>query len=362
MTDFRHLTPNRLVQQTRFANGSRITVNFSDQPWTSPEGRRLEPGEWLILSSTSTSSHSRIFMRIAAPGTSEIVSATDDGFLQWTTTATEGSWRLETTHSLDSADVAWEVADFGAITSAQMHVEARMPWQPLNNAETLREDMSLCGEAIPHGVPWHFEWRNCPRLSYGNNPQHLTAMIPWGQLYVPEAGNAATNSRVHIRDLHAWYLSKSNGQWRYWTGSRGVEGAYFPEDFTNNAAIPAADVRQEPDGGISVRLIPGYNYHFWSTNGRILIDTNDIAATWAYCEARLIPHDPSSPDDRNSAQYILSTGSDYWLDLAAQWDPSWLHNGDIGIGRFKFVRPHWRAFNMHSMTQEQITHTPPPFK
>lgn len=318
MTGFRYLTSDRMVQQTRFANGASITVNFSDQPWTSPEGKRIEAGGWRIQSNSSSSTHDRIFMRIVAPGESEIVSATADGLLQFTTMAPGGAWRLETTGSL--TDALWSRADFGFITSASVSAEARLPWRPLNDGQTLREDMSLCGEAIPHGVPAHFAWRDCPRLSYGNNPQHLTAMIPWGQLYVPEAGNTATNTRVHIRDLH------------------------------------------EPDGGISVRLIPGYNFHFWSTAGRVLINTNNIAATWACCEARLILHDPAAPDDRDTAQYILSTGADYWLDLTAQWAPSWLHNGDIGIGRFKFARPAWRAFNMHSMSEEQLNNHPPPMK
>lgn len=360
MTGFHYLSSDRRVQQTRFANGARITMNFSDQPWTSPDGHRLEAGDEWIQPASSDSASPFVYSRIVAPAASEIHALSDDGQVEWSTSAATGPWRLETTDSL--ADAVWRVADFGAVTAAHMSAEIRLPWRPLNTAQTLREDMSLCGEAIPHGVPWYFEWRDCPRLSYGNNPQHLTAMIPWGQLYETEAGNTATNTRVHIRDLQACYLSKSDGQWHAWTGSRDVEGAYFAEDFTNNAAIPAADFRHEPDGGISVRLIPGYNFHFWSTAGRVLIDTNDIAAAWASCEARLILHDPAAPDDRAAAQYILSTGSDYWLDLAAQWDPSWLNNGDIGIGRFKFVRPQWRAFNMHSMSEDQLNNQPPPLQ
>lgn len=41
MTDHRFLTPNRRVQQTRFANGAIVTVNFGDDDFLWPDGRRL---------------------------------------------------------------------------------------------------------------------------------------------------------------------------------------------------------------------------------------------------------------------------------------------------------------------------------
>lgn len=43
MTSHRWLTPDRAVQQTEFANGVRVTVNFGDQPYVMEDGYRLEP-------------------------------------------------------------------------------------------------------------------------------------------------------------------------------------------------------------------------------------------------------------------------------------------------------------------------------
>jgi hypothetical protein len=43
MTDHRFLTPDRNVQQTRFANGTTVTVNFSSEPYNLPNGEKLEP-------------------------------------------------------------------------------------------------------------------------------------------------------------------------------------------------------------------------------------------------------------------------------------------------------------------------------
>ena len=41
MTDHRFLSADRLVQQTHFANGTTVTVNFGDQPCTLDDGRQL---------------------------------------------------------------------------------------------------------------------------------------------------------------------------------------------------------------------------------------------------------------------------------------------------------------------------------
>jgi hypothetical protein len=43
MTDHRFLTPDRDVQQTRFANGIIITVNFGETPYGLPSGQVLKP-------------------------------------------------------------------------------------------------------------------------------------------------------------------------------------------------------------------------------------------------------------------------------------------------------------------------------
>jgi hypothetical protein len=43
MTDHRFLTPERDVQQTVFANGLTVTVNFGEKPYQLPSGRVLKP-------------------------------------------------------------------------------------------------------------------------------------------------------------------------------------------------------------------------------------------------------------------------------------------------------------------------------
>jgi len=43
MTDHRFLTADRTVQQTQFANGVVVTVNFGDKPFRLPDGREIAP-------------------------------------------------------------------------------------------------------------------------------------------------------------------------------------------------------------------------------------------------------------------------------------------------------------------------------
>jgi hypothetical protein len=41
MVDHRILSPDRTVQESRFADGTVVTVNFGDAPFTLPDGTTL---------------------------------------------------------------------------------------------------------------------------------------------------------------------------------------------------------------------------------------------------------------------------------------------------------------------------------
>ena len=91
------------------------------------------------------------------------------------------------------------------------------------------------------------------------------------------------------------------------------------------------------------------------------MDPLDIAGVWATMEARLIIADEQLPDDRSAARLLLSAGADYWQSPAAAWD-QWKTNGDIGIGRFRYLTSKWQAFNMHTLSEAQLQSNPPPYK
>ena len=230
----------------------------------------------------------------------------------------------------------------------------------VNSMETLIADISLPHDARPHGVPETVDWADAPRIGMGNDAGEFRAMTAWGQVYTAAAGSPAVNTRVQIRSIEAYYLSKSDAQWHKWQDSLLVEGAFYREDFAEDLNIPA-DLRVEADGGISVKLTAGYNYHFWPDTGRVQIDPSDIDGVFTSVQARLVMDDPDKPDDRKQANLLLSMGGDYWLSLNAVWD-YWTTNGDIAIGRFKTITPAWQAFNMSTLSEATLRKNPPPFR
>jgi hypothetical protein len=222
----------------------------------------------------------------------------------------------------------------------------------------IADDMRLPHEGRPHGVPDSFDWSAGPRMGMGNNPGAFKAFIAWGQIYEAAEGNPATNTRVQIRDMRAYILSKADGQWHLVQGSTLVSGAAYREDFSGDESRPA-DIRSEPDGTISVTAGEGHNFHFWPASGRVSIDPDDIAGVLVTAQTRLVLNDPDGPDDRDRARYVMGVGADYWQSLTAQWD-QWKTNGDVGIGRFRYVTPEWQTFTMSSLSEDALRQNPPP--
>ncbi len=136
------------------------------------------------------------------------------------------------------------------------------PSGTVNSIQTIISDMQPPHQGRPRGVPQSYDWAAGPRIGMGNNPKEFRAMTAWGQLYEAAEGNSATNSRVQIRNIRAYLLSKRDGRWHLLQRSRVVEGAAYREDFAKDINKPT-DVRNEKDGSISVKAGNGYNFHFW---------------------------------------------------------------------------------------------------
>ncbi|MEA5622621.1 hypothetical protein [Nostoc sp. UHCC 0251] len=211
-------------------------------------------------------------------------------------------------------------------------------------------------EGIPHGIPLHRSWATGPRLG-STDPGTFTAMTAWGQLYEAAEGNPATNTRVQIKNIKAYYLSKTDKKWHILQSSVMLEGAAYREDFSGNVNT-AADIRYESDGSISVKAGNGYNFHFWAPS-RASINPIDVMGMFTTVQARLVVDNFNKPDDRSKARYILSEGGDYWLNLTAHWN-NLATNKDFGIGKFKYVKNNWQAFNVITLPEDQIRRNPPP--
>ena len=232
-------------------------------------------------------------------------------------------------------------------------------YTPFNSLEDIIGDITLPHEGLPHGVPSSYDWSQKPRRGAQQPPEDWTAAIAWGQLYEWIEGNPATNTRVQIRDMEMLYLSKSDGQWHQLQKSLRVEGSAYREDFVDNINKPA-DSRTEPDGSMSVTAGDGYNFHYWPSAGRVEFPENDVEGCFVTVQCRLILDDPDGVDDRAEAKYLMSVGGDWWESLTAVWD-QWTTNADMGIGRFRFVTPEWKGYNMISLPVDKVRENPPPF-
>lgn len=233
--------------------------------------------------------------------------------------------------------------------------------RPINSLQTIINDMTLPHEGRPMGVPASYGWVRKPVMGLGNHPPATWhAITAWGQLYVDAKGNPARNTRVQIRRMQTYILSKRDGRWRRVQNSEGVDGAAFREDFRDNINKPA-NLRHLPDGSVSVTAGGGYNFHFWPTDGRASINPQDIAGVFVTVEARLIVGDPKKPDDRSRARYLLSVGADYWVNRHANWD-HFKTNDAVAMGRFKYVTVKWQAFNCTTLTARELRQDPPPIQ
>jgi hypothetical protein len=244
--------------------------------------------------------------------------------------------------------------------SAHLTIPTSSTTQTINSVETVINDMLLPHEGKPHGVPESYNWALVPRIGMGNDPQFFHAMTAWGHMYEDSAGNPAKNTRVQIRNIRAYMLSKADGQWHLIQSSPLVKGAAYRVDFAYNINVPA-DVRPEADGGVSAKAGGDYNFHFWPSTGRIAINPEDIAGIFVTVQARLVVDEPAQADDRAQARYLLGVGGDYWLSQNAVWFFR-KTNKDIAIGRFKYVTTVWQAFNMTTLSANELQHNPPPIE
>jgi hypothetical protein len=237
--------------------------------------------------------------------------------------------------------------------------EAAVP----NSLHTVIDDMSEPHEAEPEGVPRSYKWSRGPTVHHLDQVppavlDRFHAIVAWGQAYAAAQGNPARNVRVEVRDIKAYELAKNDLRWHLAQAYRRVIGAAYREDFGMNFS-KRIHLRREPDGGISVKLVPGYNFHFFAPQRAPFDPTNTLGIYTTY-QARLIVDDPSLRDDRDKARILANAGCDVYEGLNSRMRGHAEPN--VGIGRFKFLTSEWQSFNMISLTKSQIEKYPPPVR
>ena len=165
-------------------------------------------------------------------------------------------------------------------------------------------------EAIPHGVPAGYDWRNRSTSTGARPPAPSSDYVNlWGQVYVGAANVRPANTRVAISGCELWQLPAS-GTWTRVQGgpTSRIEGGAWSEDFTRSGG--PFSLRDEADGSQSTVTADGYNSHFWTRDGLVDLGSTSQAVAVA-CSTRLVLADPGGVDDRASSSYLVSVGADW---------------------------------------------------
>lgn len=193
------------------------------------------------------------------------------------------------------------------------------------------------------------------------SPEYWRALIPWLVVYAGQ-GNAATDTRVELRDLTVFLQSRKTGQWRRLGHSRGVVGENYPVTIRGADTTPA-DLAITDGGWTS--LLPEENrvFHGWWKYGKLRIDAADIANVYVRLQARLVPDDGwFSSDDTNKAQYLVQVGADYWPDtntpLSALAPTGYIPG--VGGSRFKSLTRQWQWINFTTVAPDKVATLLPP--
>lgn len=198
-----------------------------------------------------------------------------------------------------------------------------------------------------------FEWQEHPVITQhaprgdaivdswtGNRPEWCYDFQSW--FIVQEAiGNEASNTRVEISNLRAYYLNETTRDWTQLDVKMipTIDRYVYPYQLED--AIDTADVRQEASG-ISIR--PSFPSFFRGTGNVVTIPghPSDVRAVYVAMDFRLITDNSDLPDDSGNAYYVVQVGADYFPGNS-QGDWSEPNPPGIGHGRFLIAKGEWRT-------------------
>ena len=259
----------------------------------------------------------------------------------------------------------------------------------VNSVQEIINDMKLYNEGELRGVDRGMGWATGPGfVVMGNNPRGTNtpsywqpantqfksnatwnAVIPWLVVF-DGTGNAASNTRVQLRNIKLYMKRKSTGHWEV-IQNMAVSGEDYPKSLQGSNTVKA-NIRYEADGTRSLK--PNGNdrvFHGWGSP--IKFDAWDVKALLTTVQARLVLDNPNGTDDRSRAKYLIHVGADYYPEVTTRVGataPAYYFPG-VGVSRAKYVRNDWRAFNFSTIdagrpepggsisTSELISNPPP---
>jgi hypothetical protein len=223
-------------------------------------------------------------------------------------------------------------------------------------AEAITKDMTKLNTVFPAGVPKSRSWYAGPEIKAGDTaPAGYDSMTAWGTVYPASTGTFDTNTRVELRNEETWIYSKSQSKWEEIQSSVAPNGSLYYENLSGNATFPA-NLRLEADGGLSVKMVPGYTFQFFPQGSRPTIDPSDIGGVITTVDARLVVDNPALPNDTANAHYIVDSGGDYWETPTAPYP----NNAEIFTSRYNTISTSWTTICASTMTAAQLAGNLPP--
>jgi len=252
-----------------------------------------------------------------------------------TTAPSSGSTKSSTT-------VDQIIADMQASASEAMVIDPRYGWQ-YKPAVTMYAPR---GDAIP-------SWWS------GERPTWTSSLQSWFTAFEAQ-GNAATNTRIQMKDLRVYVQSQSTRQWTLVNSKAApnVDMWKYPFAYVSGNGME----RAESSGGFSIK--PKYPQFHHGYGARNAINPQDVRAVMAAMDFRLVVDDPSKPDDRAKAKYVVDTGADYYPAQGVEWSLGWAPG--VGNGRMLLATPDWRTSTLLvpnpnvGSNYEDIRKNPPP--
>jgi hypothetical protein len=223
-------------------------------------------------------------------------------------------------------------------------------------AAMIGADMTDPNTVFPAGVPSSWSWYAGPEVKAGNTPPAgYDSMTAWGTVYPASTGTSDKNTRVELRNEETWIYSKSQSKWEEIQSSVAPNGSLYYEDLSGNATFPA-NLRIESDGGLSVKMVPGYTFQFFPQGSRPTIDPSDIGGVVTTVDARLVVDNPALPDDTADAHYIVDSGGDYWMTPTAPYPD----NAEIFTSRYNTISTSWTTICASTLSASQLNGKLPP--
>ncbi|MFL5815899.1 MAG: RICIN domain-containing protein [Bdellovibrionia bacterium] len=237
------------------------------------------------------------------------------------------------------------------------------------------KDMSSPSEALV--INPSFDWQYNPVITQyspagssipswwtGERPTWCSGLLAWYTLYEAQ-GNAATNTRVEIKNLRVYILSNSTRKWSQWNQVTAPDTGLWKYPF---ASAGTPDRKVESDGGVSFRPAYPYFEHGYgsssSSGGKGIPNPADVRAVFVAVDTRLVVADSSKPDDRSVAKYVIDTGADYYPTPTTGWSLGYAPG--LGNGRYLLATPNWRTATLivpnkdQGATMTEFLSNPPP--